>query len=53
MFTAVARHINAHPDDIALLVDVAGQIAWKDKYVLDSEAYIVVKPIKQNVVQYY
>ena len=43
----------AHPDDIALLVDVAGQIAWKDKYVLDSEAYIVVKPIKQNVVQYY
>ena len=53
VFTAVARHINAHPDDIALLVDVAGQIAWKDKYVLDSEAYIVVKPIKQNVVQYY
>lgn len=53
VFTAVARHINAHPDDVALLVDVAGQIAWKDKYVLDSEAYIVVKPIKQNVVQYY
>lgn len=40
--TAVARYLNNHPDDTAVVVDVKGQMAWEHKDKLVSDAYIVV-----------
>lgn len=53
VFTAVSRHINSHPEDTSLLIDVAGTQSWKDKKVLDSDAYIVVRPIRRENQMYY
>lgn len=40
--TAVARYINEHPQVASLHVQVGGEQSWKDKHLLESNAYIEV-----------
>ena len=40
--TAVARYINAHPEDTSLVVEVAGEMSSANKSMLESTAYIVI-----------
>ena len=43
---AVSRALNQYPGEDKLLVDVTGNMAHRDKYQLESEAYIVVKVVR-------
>jgi ATP-dependent Clp protease ATP-binding subunit ClpA len=42
---AVARYINAHPDISGIMVSVGGQMAVDNKYMKDSDAYIMISPV--------
>lgn len=41
--TEVARHINRHPEDTSIVVDVEGAMAWENKSMLESTAHIVIR----------
>ena len=43
--TAVARYINGHPEDDHILVDVGGEMAFRNKEKLESSAYIVIRRV--------
>lgn len=47
--SAVARYINEHPRDKSLGVFVGGEMAVDNKYVLESTAYIDVRPAKAAI----
>lgn len=49
VFTVVARHINKYPEQKTILVDVAGDMAWSNKSMLESTAYICVKNVVNSV----
>lgn len=48
VYTGVSRFINEHPDEKCIGVQVNGTQAWKDKSVLNSDAYISVYAIRTN-----
>ena len=41
--TEVARHINRHPEDTSIVVDVEGAMAWENKSMLESTAHIIIR----------
>ncbi len=48
VYTGVSRFINEHPDEKCIGVQINGTQAWKDKSVLNSDAYISVYAIRTN-----
>lgn len=48
VYTGVSRFINEHPDEKCIGVQIDGTQAWKDKSVLNSDAYISVYAIRTN-----
>lgn len=48
VYTGVSRFINEHPDEKCIGVQINGTQAWKDKSVLNSDAYISVYSIRTN-----
>lgn len=49
VYTGVSRFINEHPDEKCIGVQINGTQAWKDKSVLNSDAYISVYAIRTNL----